>query len=693
VVFYETPAGAKLCVRYCGSNRLLKAPRLAMPLVALAAALTPVATTEAEALPCPNERARQESNVNPETGQSYSMQLPDCRAYELVSPSETGGAAVPVAPDFESTSFGAGLKRVLVTEDGSVFFDSTATPSGTGAVERGGYLDVFRSRRTGSGWTTQDMTAFGTAPGDVVLKQASRDGSRLLVETPLTLNTGDLDNPANYIDRGMDLYLITAAAPPQLVTRGELPNATPGQNATDRGVPFANAELSAVGFNSIVSLQSLEGGAANSIGCYVWADVESRLAYLTNPVGSNPSNCKFLAMAPDGRAIIEDTSGDLRSGRIFASAGASEFTSAYTVQLSGDTEHAAKFDAISPDGGVAYITSTDQLDHTYETEGKASLYAVSMATGAFAGGAPSASCISCRGGSNNESVKYMGQSADGSYVYFSTNQGLWSWNTRTAEPTLLSTMTNISEVVPSQNGQFAIGVSARSAANALYEFFSDGAPPVLVAPATSSARYVLVGTRGGEAFPVAGVADSGQRAVYEAESAPGSPWIILEWTSGETGGTGEVAEISPLGTPYTDELLGTYGGDLESVFFEAHQPLVPVDHNAGTSDIYDAHSGGGFPTPTEPGNSSRTPNPVAPSSTPFTPNLTTPSRGLPGLPPDTSRPAATSKPKAVTRTQKLAQALKGCKQQRKRKRTACEGQAQKRYGAKGKTKKTAKVAN
>jgi hypothetical protein len=49
-----------------------------------------IAPTEAE--PCPNEALRHESNVDPKIGVPYSAQLPDCRAYEIVSPPGKNGA-------------------------------------------------------------------------------------------------------------------------------------------------------------------------------------------------------------------------------------------------------------------------------------------------------------------------------------------------------------------------------------------------------------------------------------------------------------------------------------------------------------------------------------------------------------------------------------------------------------------------
>jgi hypothetical protein len=50
--------------------------------VLVLALLTPAASAES----CPNARLRQESNIDPVSREAYSAQLPDCRAYELVSP-------------------------------------------------------------------------------------------------------------------------------------------------------------------------------------------------------------------------------------------------------------------------------------------------------------------------------------------------------------------------------------------------------------------------------------------------------------------------------------------------------------------------------------------------------------------------------------------------------------------------------
>jgi hypothetical protein len=71
-----------------------------------------LALTPATAGACSNEQLRQQSRVNPATGQPYSMSLPDCRAYEMVSPSDKKSSnarprdsGLPVAPDGNSVGF------------------------------------------------------------------------------------------------------------------------------------------------------------------------------------------------------------------------------------------------------------------------------------------------------------------------------------------------------------------------------------------------------------------------------------------------------------------------------------------------------------------------------------------------------------------------------------------------------------
>jgi hypothetical protein len=83
--------------------------------LAATVALSATRALAAEPPRCPvNEQRRNESNINSATGERYSAGLPDCRAYEVVSPNykqghdavpDTSAGGLPVAPDGNTAGF------------------------------------------------------------------------------------------------------------------------------------------------------------------------------------------------------------------------------------------------------------------------------------------------------------------------------------------------------------------------------------------------------------------------------------------------------------------------------------------------------------------------------------------------------------------------------------------------------------
>jgi hypothetical protein len=109
------------------------------------------AVAAADPGPCENEPLREESNINPATGRPYSTQLPECRAYEMVSPLEKQAHGVfgraegfPVAPNGDAVGFdseGDFAEPLNFTIEGFTPFN------------------VFISNRTPTGWTTKSAFA------------------------------------------------------------------------------------------------------------------------------------------------------------------------------------------------------------------------------------------------------------------------------------------------------------------------------------------------------------------------------------------------------------------------------------------------------------------------------------------------------------------------------------------------------
>jgi hypothetical protein len=137
--------------------------RRGMLKIALALALVLAATTigsSPASAACPNEQFR--------TGQS--AQLPDCRAYELVTP-----AKVNAFPEAGSGNHGL-FTHVPVTSSGDEYL-WTMFPAGLPGSGSSGYANQYQAKRTGAGWISQRMSpsAFqsqGSNPDGVSADQA-----------------------------------------------------------------------------------------------------------------------------------------------------------------------------------------------------------------------------------------------------------------------------------------------------------------------------------------------------------------------------------------------------------------------------------------------------------------------------------------------------------------------------------------
>ncbi len=181
--------------------------------------------------------------------------------------------------------------------------------------------------------------------------------------------------------------------------------------------------------------------------------------------------------------------------------------------------------------------------------------------------------------------------------------------------------------------------------------FFDTADP-LVPQATNAGSYVVNN--------VSGAIEPQGRDVYEWEN--GTVYLI---SSGN----------SPLNSYFLDS---SENGD--DVFFATAAGLVPGDTD-GAYDVYDArvpHPGDNPPpaaVPCEGAVCQGPPNVPSPLTPPASATFTGLGNAAPSAEPEQVKPEA----KPLTRGQKLALALKACRQRPKKKRAACEKQARKQY--------------
>ncbi len=108
---------------------------------------------------CPNEALRAESNVNPRTHLPYSAQLPDCRAYEQVTPRFKNGAEIGA----RAAGGLSGIKAIsdsgspLVAKSASLWEVPGADPVETGELLTGAFYELKREPATG--WAVGPLNA------------------------------------------------------------------------------------------------------------------------------------------------------------------------------------------------------------------------------------------------------------------------------------------------------------------------------------------------------------------------------------------------------------------------------------------------------------------------------------------------------------------------------------------------------
>ena len=153
---------------------------------------------------------------------------------------------------------------------------------------------------------------------------------------------------------------------------------------------------------------------------------------------------------------------------------------------------------------------------------------------------------------------------------------------------------------------------------------------------------------------------------------------VYEWESRGLGGCavagGCVAPLSSVTSPEPATLIDAseFGND---VFFTQRASLVPsaVDEDV---KLYDARVDGGFPESSLACSGTGCQG-VPPSSPRYATPASATFSGIGNFPPPVP---VKVKVKSVTRTQKLAKALKVCRSKSKRRRGLCEKQARKQYG-------------
>ena len=367
-----------------------------------AGALTPSPALAAAGEGCANEQLRNETNVNPTTGQPYSVGLPECRAYEMVSPLEkqqhdalTINGAPPVSASPNGSAIQWSSQGAYAGAENYQLHASKAT-------------NPYVAQRTASGWVTRSgyppssliespFTAFASSGvyspdlsheavcGTTVL--TSKDGEGPTIRCALRESDGSWASTSEYTD------LTGANFPYSLHTQGA---SSTGEDVVFHdlpGLPFLSADTSS---SSSSCKGADEGvGGADCGGIYEMAGV------------GTPS--------PELRLVNVDNNGTMIGPENSSTVGGSEGTNGQGGQPGSG------YQAISADGSMIYFTAEP-------TGGVPTIYARIDGKETVAVSEPSPSeCTTC---SATPSTAFcQGASADGSKVFFTTKQQLVNGDT------------------------------------------------------------------------------------------------------------------------------------------------------------------------------------------------------------------------------------------------------------------------
>jgi sugar lactone lactonase YvrE len=356
--------------------------------------------------------------------------LPDCRAYEMVSPVDKGGGEIFTL--FNSLNDRASLNQAALGGDRITYssYRAFADPQSAPATSQ------FLASREGGGWSSRAISPpRGTphqGPGQTVETQfrafsADLCTGWLVHDTDPPLAPGAVEDFPNLYKTelcdGEESYeALTTTAPPGQVPGKYFPNVQGFSADTAHTVFRAPGKLTA------------SAAANTNYQCYEHFEGEVRLVSVLPSGQPNPTNCSIgvalnsanphmaqlhNAISSDGSTIFWTASGDsnVREGRIYARVNGKNPTLAVSQQAEAQSGTTAKssYWTASPDGSKAIFSTGDLL------QGEADAYEYRLAdksTHLIAG----------------EVEGYLGASEDASLIYLASGEVLSGANAEGASP-------------------------------------------------------------------------------------------------------------------------------------------------------------------------------------------------------------------------------------------------------------------
>jgi len=540
--------------------------------------------------------------------------LLDNRAWELVSPVDKGGGSIPPPGGI----FGGGDFQASASGEQVTFSSPFSFAGGIGAPPLSQYL----ATRQGSGWQTQNVSpsllsgSYGDQPDGAPYRLFSSDLSRALLSNGERCrgNTGGECPVANPPLPGTgapagfrNYYLRNGSSFASLLSVGALLNTDRTSSELELTLAGATPDLAHVVLSSCAALT---GDATEEIPPSDCATAPQNLYEFSG------SGLKALNFAPGETTTTPGAKLAAQGGAISADGSRAYFTQGGALYLrDGNTTKllpetsggGASFQVASKDGAFAFFTRSSHL-YRYSTQAQTS-------TDLTPGGGVSG---------------VFGISAGGSVAYFQDASGLERWQ---EGATTLRITTGAA--LPADYSPSATTGTARVSADGTHLLFSSiasltGYPNngkvelYLYGPPKSGgpARLLCVSckptgeTAGGSAsvpgtvpngttliYRPRAMSESGNRVLFESDDRlspqdTNNRRDVYEWEAfGEGTCTVELGcvQLISAGRSSQPSTFIDASADGSSVFFLTDESLVSTD--PGSTDIYVARSGGGYPSP------------------------------------------------------------------------------------------------
>jgi hypothetical protein len=545
-------------------------------------------TARASADSCPNAGFRV----------GLSASLPDCRAYEMVSPADTNNDDILFGDD-------------VVTPGGTaITYDSLGAFAGNPA---GPTLSEYLSTRGASGWSTQGislaLTPAATASNFDLYEGFSADLSQGVVLGDDCADCTPQPSPPATTGTA-NLYRRSSDGSVQLLTIGE-PAGQSGVNPTFAG---GSTDYSVLAFEDTNALAAAPcpvppGPCAASENVYRWTSGSppSFANVVPGPPGSPPvvvsgvvgsgatQGTTSRAVSADGSRIFWTRIGTPASIYLFAGGPSTEITASQctsnphgcTTGSGGGTYWTASTGTANTDGSKAFFTSTDKLTNnstasTNAANGDLYMYDAGTST-------PTLTDLTAPDnldpkGADVQGV--IGASDDGSYVYFVANGKL---SGAPARGTCGSGVAGAScNLYLSQNSVVNAKIVTTTTFVATVKD-TDSADWALTMPAPLS--YHAQVSADGHHLLYTSHDNAGHTEIYLYNAASGNAPAQLICVSCIPHPQGDAVLAAPSYLqPRLDraplEAASNMSSDGARVFFETNDALVPQDTN-GTDDVYE----------------------------------------------------------------------------------------------------------